>query len=112
MSGDLRAVGFAEVRDRLTGNCLKVHAALSLRGPSTCSELAAAMGWPVTSVRPRVTQLVDLFHAQPTGIRRNHEHEFRALSAAEAKQLHDAAKSESEFKPEPAENPNQLHLAV
>lgn len=112
MSTDLRAIGFAEVRDRLRGNRLAVYTALVERGPSTGSELAAHMKWSVLSTRPRVVELCDMFHAQATGVRRNHEHEFRALSAAEAKQLHDAAKAESEFKPEPAENPNQLHLAV
>lgn len=112
MSDDLRSIGFAEVRDRLTGNRLKVYNALVAHGPSTACEIAQRIGWDKTSVRPRLTELVDIFHAKATGLRRNHEHEFRALSAAEAKQLHDAAKAESEFHPEPAENPNQLHLPV
>lgn len=83
-STDLRAVGFSEVRERITGNRLTVYDALLSAGPLTGSELAANMGWPVTSVRPRLTELCDLLHAVTTGKRRAHEHEFRALTASEA----------------------------
>lgn len=96
MSTDLRSVGFAEVRDRLTGNRLKVYAALVAYGPSTASEVAKDLGWDKTSVRPRLTELVDMLHAQPTGVRRNHEHEFRALTDTEAAALH-AAKENHQY---------------
>jgi hypothetical protein len=87
---DLRHVYFSEVRERLVGNRLAVYEALTMRGPSTGSELARVLSWEVTSVRPRVVELEKMFHAVPTGQRRENEHEFRALTTAEAMQLHEA----------------------
>lgn len=87
---DLRGIGFSEVRARLAGNRLAVYDALLQRGPSTGSELAKAMGWSVLSVRPRLTEVVDMFHGQPTGERRDGEHVFMALPTAQAQQLHAA----------------------
>lgn len=87
---DLRGIGFSEIRARLASNRLAVYDALLQRGPSTGSELAKAMGWSVLSVRPRLTELVDMFHAQPTGERRDSEHVFMGLSTASAQQLHAA----------------------
>lgn len=96
MSTDLRAIGFEEVRGRLTGNRLAVFEALCKRSKGTAIELAEVMGWDKTSVRPRLTELVEMFHARPTGVRRNHEHEFEAIGAEEAKKLHAAAKTQPE----------------
>lgn len=95
MHFDLRSVGFAEVRERMTGNRLEVHQALLGRGPSTAKELADAMGWDKTSVRPRLCELCQAFHAAPTGARRNHEHEFRALTEEEARIAHARARAEA-----------------
>ena len=92
MSTDLRAVGFSEVRERLTSNRLTVYDALLSRGPSTGSELAAYMRWTVLSVRPRVVELQAMFHAAATGERRDGEHVFRAVQPGEAMELHEAAR--------------------
>jgi hypothetical protein len=106
ISTDLRPVGFYEMRERITGNRLEVYARLLDNGPATGSELAAAMGWPVTSVRPRLTELLDLLHAEPTGKRRNSEHEFRALTASQAQAAHAAA-----FPPPPVQEPAPIGQA-
>ncbi len=92
MSTDLRAVGFSEVRERLTSNRLTVWEALLNRGPSTGSELAAYMRWTVLSVRPRVVELQAMYHAAATGERRDGEHVFRAVQPGEAMELHEAAR--------------------
>ena len=89
MSTDLRSVGFAEVRARLTGNRLAVFEALCKRGTATAIELAEIMKWDKCSVRPRLSELVDMCHARPTGVRRNHEHEFEALSPTEAREMYE-----------------------
>ena len=111
MSTDLRAVGFEEVRSRLTGNRLAVYEHLLKRGTATAIELAEVMGWDKTSVRPRLCELVAMHHARPTGVRRNHEHEFEAVSVKEAEALH-LAEQRSTGGTMPVENPNQLHLVI
>lgn len=79
---DLRPIYYREARERLVGNRLAVLQSLRI-GPATGTELAARMGWAVTSVRPRLTELRDLSACTETGTRRNGEHEFRALTDAE-----------------------------
>jgi len=111
---DLRKVGFEEVRGRLTGNRLAVYETLCRRGTATAIELAEAMGWDKTSVRPRLSELVDMFHARPTGVRRNHEHEFEAISVADAIKLHAQAKADAEQAERPADvsDPLQTQLPI
>jgi len=104
LTNDLRGIGFAEVRSRITGNRLEVYSRLLAHGPATCTELAAAMGWDKCSVRPRVTELCELAHAVATGNRRNCEHEFVALSAGEAEVLHNAATRRDPPKEQAAEH--------
>jgi hypothetical protein len=48
------------------------------------------MQWDKCSVRPRVTELCELSHAIATGVRRNGEHEFVALTVRDAEALHEA----------------------
>lgn len=83
---DLRPIYFSEAKERLIGNRLAVYDAL-MRGPCTGTELAARIGWPVTSVRPRLCELRELRFAETTGVRREGEHEFRALSQVEAQAI-------------------------
>jgi predicted ArsR family transcriptional regulator len=92
---DLRRVPFEEIRARLSGDRRRVYEALAAHGPRTCIELAAALQWPVTSVRPRVTELRKMFHAEATGRRRNGENVFRACDETWAAQLHRAAAREA-----------------
>lgn len=84
---DLRPIYYHEAKDRLNGNRLNVYDALRTHGPLTGTELAARMGWQVTSVRPRLCELRELRFAETTGVRRDGEHEFRALSHAEAQAI-------------------------
>jgi hypothetical protein len=96
---DLRPIYYHEARERLVGNRLAVYDSLFSSGPSTGTELAASMGWAVTSVRPRLTELRDIHAVIETGIRRNGEHEFRAQTATEIEHciaaLHAEAESEA-----------------
>jgi hypothetical protein len=83
---DLRPIYFNQAKERLVGNRLAVYNALNLincTGTATGTELAARMGWPVTSIRPRLCELRELRWVETTGVRRDGEHEFRALDAAE-----------------------------
>lgn len=73
---DLRPIYYHENRLRLVGNRLEVFNALK-SGPATAKELASRIGWDVTSVRPRLTELRKIDAAIETGVRRNGEHEFR-----------------------------------
>ena len=91
---DLRPIYFAEARARLVGNRLRVYMALMEAGPSTPKELAARMGWDVTSVRPRFDDLRKMHAAELTGVRRNGEHEVRALTQTEMMTAYDDAARE------------------
>jgi hypothetical protein len=90
---DLRPVYFHEARERLVGNRLAVYVALA-ESPATGTELAARIGWPVTSVRPRLCELRELHAAATTGNRRNGEHEFRACGHAEMQATFDAQRQQ------------------
>lgn len=84
---DLRPTAWHELREGLEGHRLDVYNALAARA-STCSELAARIGWPVTSVRPRITELRQMGLVDTTGARRDHQHEFAVVRrATEATQL-------------------------
>jgi len=87
MSTDLRRIHFAEIRDYLQGRRQIVHDRLAIHSPCTAIELAAAMQWDKTSIRPRLTELQQAGLAEPTGERRNCEHVWRwvALATAEAR---------------------------
>lgn len=84
---DLRPIYYHEAKDRLIGNRLNVYDALRNYGPPTGTELAKCMGWQVTSVRPRLCELREMRFAETTGVRRDGEHEFRALSHMEAQAI-------------------------
>lgn len=84
---DLRRTHYAEIRDRLQGRRQIVHDRLRIHSPCTGSELARAMGWPVTSLRPRLCELQHLGLANATGNRRNGEHVFAYVSLARAEEM-------------------------
>jgi transcription initiation factor IIE alpha subunit len=86
MTTDLRKPQWLEIRDTLAGKCQRVHDALGAHNRFTAKELSVAMGWEVTSVRPRITQLKDAGLVEETGERRNGEHVFRYVSLATAEQ--------------------------
>lgn len=111
---DLRPVYYHEARARLVGNRLAVYDALMAHGPATGSELSKAMGWQVTSCRPRLTELRAIHAVIETGIRRNGEHEFRALTAAQmqvaicAEQYAESEKRRSAYLAGPADTFREL----
>jgi len=84
---DLRAVNWNELRDKLNPSRKKVHDGFHNFGPATAVEMAAKLGMDKCSTRPRVTELYHLGLLVPTGIRRQHQHEFAwcSMQAAEAK---------------------------
>lgn len=87
---DYRNTTFAEIKGRLHGDRLTVLEALQLHGPTTTRSLANTMEWEIYSVRPRVTELVQLGLAEivPDGQGRPaREGVYRALSTPEAEAL-------------------------
>jgi len=84
---DLRVPHFQEIRHTLTGKRLEVYNALARVVSATPTELAGVMGWDKTSVRPRLTELVDMGRAAATGARRNSQHVFIAIHQEEQTQL-------------------------
>jgi transcription initiation factor IIE alpha subunit len=85
MSTDLRAIHYREIRNHLNTMRLRVHSLLGLfpRG-ATGSELAEYSSLPVTSLRPRLTELFEMGLASVNGERRQHQHVYHYVS------LHDA----------------------
>jgi len=80
---DLRLPHYQEIRHTLIGKRLEVYRALASAGASTPTELAGVMGWDKTSVRPRLTELVDMGRATTTGTRRDSQHVFCAIAKEE-----------------------------
>jgi transcription initiation factor IIE alpha subunit len=78
-SDDLRITHYREIRHTLSGKRLEVHDALSRVVSATPTELASIMCWDKTSVRPRLTELVDMQRAAITGERRNNQYVFKAI---------------------------------
>jgi DNA-binding MarR family transcriptional regulator len=81
------------MRAKEEGNRLRPHS-IFLRqdsdrvGPaSTPTELAGVMGWDKTSVRPRLTELVDMGRATTTGTRRDSQHVFFAITEQKQSQF-------------------------
>lgn len=88
---DYRNGTFAHIQARLHGDRASVLEALQMHGPATTRDLAKAMGADVLSVRPRVTELVQLGMAalvepaDPQAPKR--EGVYRALTIPEAEAL-------------------------
>lgn len=80
---DYRNETWANIRERLKGDRIKVLAALREHGPCTTRALASAMEWDILNVRPRVTELVQLHFADCTQ-RVGSEGVYLALSDHEA----------------------------
>lgn len=87
---DYRDTTFRDIQARVHGDRASVLEALQLHGPATTRDLARAMEWDVLSVRPRVTELVQLGLAElvpEQDGRVSREGSYRALSTAEAEAL-------------------------
>jgi len=79
----IRDLNFEQLKDRLSGLRQAVHSALQLHGPCTTRALAHKAGLDILTVRPRVTELVELGFAECTG-REAGEGVYRALNYNEA----------------------------
>jgi len=92
---DIRNTTFRELQSRLVHLRLSVWEALSHHGPCTTRELAHECGMDILTVRPRVTELVQLGFAECLS-ESEHASEgvYRALTVAEAEALFEARKRE------------------
>ncbi len=87
---DYRNDTFTDIQARLSGLRLAVFAALSQHGPCTTRELATRASIDLLTVRPRVTELIDLGlvvldDSAPAATK--NEGVYRALTTAEAERL-------------------------
>jgi len=80
---DLRNATFRDLRGRLVSLRASIYDALLEHGPCTTRQLAHAAGIDILTVRPRITELVQLGFAEMTG-HEGHEGQYRALTIAEA----------------------------
>ena len=87
MSADLRSVHWSAIRDRLTKNRAVVYDRARIHSPFVPTELATAMGWSITSLRPRTTDLYNAGLLETTGVRRDNQWELKyaPLALAEAR---------------------------
>jgi hypothetical protein len=85
---DYRNATWADVQTRVNGWRLSTLRALQAHGPCTTRALAAACSADVLTIRPRVTELIQLGFVQLVpGETRDHQGVYRALSAAETQSL-------------------------
>lgn len=90
---DLRNATFRDIRDRLVGLRVSVYEALLDHGPCTTRQLARECGIDLLTVRPRVTELVQLGLAVLLDSD-HHEGIYRALTIAEAEAAFAARQAE------------------
>ena len=64
---DIRAMNWNELSGKLEGLRHRVYLAMQATGPATTADIAARSGLSVLTVRPRVTELVQLGFAQCFG---------------------------------------------
>lgn len=84
-TADYRNTAFADIRRQLVHLRLSVWEALAQHGPCTTRELAASCGLDLLTVRPRVTELLQMgFAACVNEDQPGHEGRYRALTTAEA----------------------------
>ncbi len=79
---------WADVQGRVSGLRLRTLLALRKHGPCTTRALAAVCAADILTVRPRVTELIQLGFVQAVpGQAQGHEGVYRALSLAETQSL-------------------------
>ncbi len=84
---DYRNETFEGIRARVSHLRLAVYQELQSMGPSTTRELARKSGMDILTVRPRVTELIDLGWVVLATDRPGNEGIYRALSEVEARAL-------------------------
>lgn len=91
---DYRNATFADLQRQLVHLRLAAWEALAHHGPCTTRELADASGMCLLTVRPRVTELVQMGFAECVNDDQGgHEGRYRALTLAEAEVLFTQRKS-------------------
>lgn len=93
---DYRNATWASLQDDLAGRRLAVYAELARLGPCTTRELAERSGMDILTVRPRVTELLQLGFAveEPEAEGSKREGRYRALSIDEALTIFQARQAE------------------
>ena len=93
---DYRNATFQDIQRQLVHLRLSVWDALAQHGPCTTRELALACGMDLLTVRPRVTELVQLGFAECVNDdQAGHEGLYRALTTAEAEGLFNQRKRDA-----------------
>jgi predicted transcriptional regulator len=86
---DFRNATFEAVAGHLVADRLATYTALLVHGPATTRQLAGIMGRDILSVRPRVTELLQLGFVDlvedPAADHRAREGTYRALPGSEAR---------------------------
>lgn len=90
---DIKLDNWQAVQAHLTSHRLAVYTALSHRGESTSRKLANYMDEDVLTIRPRLTELMQLGFVILTG-KVGHEGTYRACSQDEAKRNWDQAQAQ------------------
>jgi hypothetical protein len=85
---NIRKLAFDEVLGWVNEERQAVYDALAQREPCTTRSLAEGMGHDLLTVRPRVSELLDLGLVELTG-RIRHEGLYRAVPLQEARAAHD-----------------------
>ncbi len=83
----IRDMNWQQLQERISGLRQTVHEALRMHGPCTTRQLAERARLDLLTVRPRVTELVELGFAVCTG-REGGEGVYRACSYHEAASEH------------------------
>lgn len=91
---DIKLDNWQAVQSRLTDHRLAVWQALAHRGESTSRKLANYMDEDVLTIRPRLTELLQMGFVILTG-KVGHEGTYRACSREEARRAFDLKQSQS-----------------
>ena len=89
---DLRNETWAQARMRLNKDMQRVYDAVRLHGPGTTRQIAEAAGASLLTLRPRVTDLHDLFLVDLVG-KRGTEGVYQVVEIAEAERRYNDARA-------------------
>lgn len=86
----IRDANWEQIRDHLAGPRQAVHAWLLANGPATTNMIAEGTGIPLLTVRPRVTELVQLGFAACTGRKCCRDGIYEAVPVEQVRAAHQA----------------------
>jgi len=87
----IRDANWEQIRDHLAGPRQAVHAWLLAHGRATTNRIAQGTGISLLTVRPRVTELVQLGYAACTGRNFRREGIYEAVPVERVRAEHEAA---------------------